>query len=125
MTTRNVGSFNSLDAGEDLSGSRFYIGQLTAAGLLELGEGATDLIIGVIENNDGGAGAAASYQHQGIAKVKLGGTVGIGAWVTSNAAGEGIATTTNLDVVLGRALEAGVAGDIIAVQLGVFTLSTV
>lgn len=111
----------TLVAGESLAGKEFYIGQLDASGNLEVGEGATDLIVGVIRTN-AAAGEAAAYQFLGTAKVKLGGTVGIGAWVTSDTAGKGVATTTDGDVVIGRALEAGVDGDIIEVQLMIHTL---
>lgn len=113
----------TLVAGEDLSSSINFIGQLDASGNLEIGEGATDLLVGVIVNNDGGAGAGAVYQFLGTAKVKLGGSVSLGAWVTSDSAGKGIATTTDKDVVIGRALETGVDGDLIEVQLGIHKIS--
>lgn len=119
MSTRNVGFFNSLTAGEDLSAKQYYIGQLDASGNLEVGEGATDLLVGIIENNDGGSGAPASYQHTGVAKVIAGGSISIGDWVTSDSAGKAVATTTDTEIVIGRALEAADSGDIIAVQLSI------
>lgn len=109
----------TLIAGEDLSAKEFYIGQLDASGNLEVAEGATDLVVGVIRENAGGSGASATYQFLGTAKVKLGGTVAIGDWVTTDSAGKGVATTTDGNITIGRALEAGVDGDIIEVQLNV------
>lgn len=112
----------TLVAGEDLSAKINFIGQLDASGNLEVAEGATDLIVGVITANDGGSGASAVFQFSGTAKVKLGGNVEIGNWVTSDGSGKGIATTTDGNFVLGRALEAGVDGDIIEVLLSPGTL---
>lgn len=113
----------SIVAGEDLTAAQFSIVQLSATGEIEAGEGATDLLVGVLQNTPG-AGEMATYRFIGTAKVKLGGTVGIGAWVTSDASGHGVATTTANDAVIGRALEAGVDGDIIEVQLMIGTLAT-
>lgn len=113
------GHTKTLIAGEDLSAKINYIGQLDASGNLEVAEGATDLVVGVIVNNDGGSGAAAAYTFSGTAKVKLGGTVAIGDWVTTDSAGKGVATTTDGNITIGRALEAGVDGDIIEVQISV------
>lgn len=47
--------------------------------------------------------------------VKLGGTVAVNDAVTSNGSGLGITTTTAGDEILGRALEAGVSGDVIEI----------
>lgn len=108
----------TLEAGEDMSAKQYFIVQLDAAGKLEVAEGATDLIVGVLQNEPQ-AGENALYRHTGTAKVKLGGTVGIGAWVTTDANGKGVATTTDGDITIGRALEAGVDGDVIEVQLSI------
>jgi len=62
-------------------------------------------------------------QINGIARVKLGGTVDEGDWLVSDASGYAVARAT-MDAtpdavygVIGRALEAGVSDDIIAVLL--------
>lgn len=117
-----VVGIRSREAGEAMTDKENYIVQLDANGKIEVGEGATDLLVGVLQNNPG-AGDAAAYQFVGTALVKLGGTVGVGAWVTSDTAGKGIATTTDKDVVIGRALQDGVDGDIIEVQLGIHKIS--
>lgn len=120
MSQNVTGPFKTLIAGEDLSAKQFYIGQLDASGNLEVGEGATDLLVGIIQSNDGGSGAAATYQYYGTAKVKLGvGGATVGAWLTSDSSGTAVATTTDGDITIGRALEAGDAGDIIEVQLSI------
>jgi hypothetical protein len=113
----------TLVAAADLSASIGYIVKLDTNGDVVLAAAATDNIIGVVENNDGASGAGVVYQFLGTVKVKLGGTVSIGAWVTADSAGKGVATTTDKDVAIGRALEAGVSGDLIEVQLGIHKLS--
>lgn len=81
------------------------------------GAAATDVLVGVVEN-DVAAGEVASVRlrsAQGTTKVKLGGTVAINAAVTSDANGLGVATTTAGNQIVGYAFEAGVAGDLIEV----------
>lgn len=48
-----------------------------------------------------------------VPKVQLGGTVAAGAWLTSDANGKAIATTTTGNQVIGRAEVAGVLDDVI------------
>lgn len=113
----------TLTAGEDLSSKQYYIVQLDSSGDLEVGEGATDLIVGVLQNTPE-SGQAACYRFAGTTKVIASAAVAIGALVTSAADGEAVTTTTDKDVVIGRALEAASAqGDIFEIQLGIFTLS--
>jgi hypothetical protein len=124
MSTENIGMTRSAVAGESMTDKQHYIVQLDAAGKIEVAEGATDLIVGVLQNAPA-SGEQAVYAFTGIAKVKLGGTVGIGAWVTSDGSGKAIATTTDKHSVLGRYVgtAAGADGDLGEVQLGMFTLS--
>ena len=110
-------------AGEDLSSSKYLIVQLDASGNIEIGEGGTDLLVGVLQNKPE-SGEAALYRFAGTTKVVASAAIAIGALVTSASDGEAVTTTTDKDVVVGRALEAaGAAGDIIEIQLGIFTLS--
>lgn len=51
----------------------------------------------------------------GTLSVKANGTIAVGAAVTSDASGMGIATTTAGDQILGYALNSAVAGDIVEV----------
>lgn len=119
-----VKSFSkSLVSAADLSANAGYIAKLDTSGNVVLAAAATDNIVGVIEDGAGASGTAVSYQFLGTAKVKAGGTISIGAWVTADSAGKGVATTTDKDVVIGRALEAAVSGDIIEVQLGIHKIS--
>lgn len=81
-------------------------------------------LIGVVQNKPI-IGAAALVRFLGTSKVVSSGVIAVGAWVTSAAGGTVVATTSDHDVVLGRYLgsAAAASGDIIEVQLGIFTLS--
>lgn len=124
MAIEIIGFTASREAGEAMTDKQHYIVQLDASGKIEVGEGATDLLVGVLQNTPS-AGQQAVYAFGGIAKVKAGGTVAPGAWVTSNGSGKAVATTTDKDVVIGRHIgtSAGADGDLIEVQLSLFTLS--
>ncbi|MDX1976469.1 MAG: hypothetical protein SFT94_02240 [Pseudanabaenaceae cyanobacterium bins.68] len=89
----------------------------TAAGSLLTAAAATDLIIGVSSNIvDVLAGDMCDGILQGIANLKLGGTVTYGARLTSDSTGRGIAATGTARVG-GIAMAAGVVNDIIPVLL--------
>lgn len=106
-------------AGEDLSAKQYYIVQLSAAGAIEVGEGATDLLVGVLQNKPA-SGEPALYRFLGTSKVVSDGTPTLGSWVTTDSAGKATPTTTDGNITIGRALEAAAAdGDIIEVQLSI------
>lgn len=110
-------------AGEALTAKKYYIVQLAADGDVEVGESATDLLVGVLQNKPA-SGGAALYRFAGTSKVVASAAISIGDWVTTTSAGKAVATTTDKNVVIGRALEAATAdGDIIEIQLSIFTLS--
>ena len=77
-------------------------------------------IIGVLLNAPAQYKEARVAMNQGTVKVLLGGTVTVGAYITADSAGLGIATTTGNDMVIGMALEAGDAADIVEVKLSFF-----
>lgn len=93
-----------------------------ASGEVVVAAAATDKFIGVVVA-DVGAGEMADVRlrsAQGTVKVRAGGNVAVGDYVTSDADGEAVATTTVGQEILGLALEAGVDNDLIEVmpQLG-------
>lgn len=108
----------TFEAGEDMDTKQYCIVQLSATGKAEVGEGATDLIIGVLQNKPK-SGEGALVRFLGTSKVKAGGAISIGDFVTTNSSGEAVATTTDGNIVIGRALEAADDGDIFEVQLGI------
>ena len=105
-------------AGEDLTAKQFYIVQLDATGKIEVAEGATDLVVGVLQNAPY-TGEQATYRFIGTTKVISAGVINIGAWVTTDTAGKAVATTTDGDIVIGRYIgtAAAAADDIIEVQM--------
>ena len=82
---------------------------------------ATDAIIGVCSEVAADAGERVDIVINGIAEVKLGGTVTRGAsFITAGAAGVGVAAAPAAGVnnrVIGVAMASGVSGDIIGVDL--------
>jgi hypothetical protein len=77
--------------------------------------GAAAVVIGVIVQG-AAVGMNTTYQFKGIAKVRLGGTVTMGASIASSAAARGVAATTG-QFAIGKAREAGVANQYISVTL--------
>lgn len=113
-----------IDSSGDLQTKQFYIVKLDTAtqGGVLLAAAASDQIIGVLQNKPGtgsisGVNHAAVVRILGISKVIAGGTVAVGDWLTSDANGKAVATTTAGDYVIGRSLNAGSSGDIISVLM--------
>lgn len=107
-----------------LATKQYYgVKQHTDGTLILAGANGTGLI-GVLMNKPA-IGEAGVVQFLGTAKVIAAGTITVGAWVTTDSTGGVVATTSDHDVVLGRYLGTASAssGDIIEVQLGIFTLS--
>jgi len=107
-----------------LATKQFYVVKQHTDGTMILAAAATDKIVGVLQNKPA-VGQAALVRFGGTTKVIAGGAINPGAWVTSDGNGKVIATTTDKDVVLGKFLgsAAAAAGDIIEVQIHIFTLS--
>ena len=107
-----------------LIAKQYYIVKQHTDGTAILAAAGTDALLGVLQNKPA-VGAAALVRFNGTTKVISGGTISVGAWVTSHTDGTAIATTTDKNVVLGKFLgtASAAAGDVIEVQLGIFTLS--
>lgn len=63
-------------------------------------------------------GQQATIRVFGLGQVIAGGTIATGDLVTADANGAGVATTTGGDVILGRAMRGGVAGELVEVLIG-------
>lgn len=101
-----------------LATSRYYFVKQHTDGTAIIAAAATDSIVGVLQNKPG-IGEAAIVRFGGTSKVIAGGTIAVGAHVTSDAAGKAIATTTAGDVVKGVYLgtASAAAGDIIEIMM--------
>ena len=102
----------------DLSAAEFVIVKVDVSNdnSVVIAASNTDPIVGVLQNKPK-AGKAAVVRWGGSSKVIAGGTITRGDIVTSDSSGHAITTTTNKDVMVGRALMSGVSGDIIEVAL--------
>lgn len=85
----------------------------------------SDKFIGISTEIDVASGERIDVIHEGIADLKLGGTVARGDFITTNASGQGVAAApsagTNNQIV-GKALVSGVSGDVIPVLVAVSML---
>ena len=100
----------------DFSQKQYYIAKLVANNTVDLASNAqTDFIVGTVNNVDRLGQELEVWMRNGSSthKVILGGTVALGAYLTTNSTAQAIATVTAGDVVLGRAMQAGIAGDVI------------
>ena len=102
-------------AGEDLSAAQFKFVTLESDGQVDLADSAGENCIGVCLVG-GTAGAAVTVAISGKVMVEAGDTVAAGAAVQTDANGDAI-TAASGDYVMGYALEAGVDGQIIAIEL--------
>ena len=102
-------------AGEALTTHQFKFVTLEADGQVDAADTAGENCIGVLLNEPA-AGAAATVVLSGKVMVEAGASITAGAAIATNAAGEAITATTG-HIVMGYALEDGVDGQIIAIEL--------
>lgn len=102
-------------AGEDLSAAQFKFVTLESDGQVDLADSAGENCIGVCLVG-GAAGAAVTVAVSGKVMVEAGGTIAAGAAVQTDGNGDAL-TAASGDYVMGYALEAGVDGQIIAIEL--------
>lgn len=106
----------TLIAGADLSTHQYKLVKEAGAGTCVLCAAVTDVPTGVLQNKPG-SGKAATIAQQGKLKVVAGAAIAAGADVMSDTSGR-VITQTSTNPIWGRALEAaGVAGQLIAVEV--------
>jgi hypothetical protein len=105
----------TFEAGGDLSAGQFKFVALAADGQVDLAGDGVDAV-GVLYNEPDAAGKAATVVVTGKVIVEAGASITTGDAIASNAAGEAITAATG-DIVKGYALEDGVDGQIIAIEL--------
>lgn len=123
MANMQIGEFVSTAAGADLSaaanlykivkGSTPVTGATLASAVLS--SAATDKHIGVLQNLPKANETASilARNMNGYGKVLAGGNIAIGDYLTSNASGQAVVTTSAGDEVIGIAQEVGVSGQVI------------
>jgi len=123
MAAQNVEGHRGFIAEADLSAKQYFIVKIgAAANGVALAAGATQNILGILQNKPTQDQIAnvRLCNAPGTSKVKAGGSITAGNWVTSDANGKAVATTTAGDVVIGRALEDAVDGDVIEIENAYF-----
>lgn len=115
----------TFDAETDLRTKQYYFVELgTNANEVDVCDGATDLPIGVLQNEPN-IGEGANVRILGTTKVIASTTILKGAYVGTTNEGKAVTKSTAKDIVRGIALEAATAaGDLIEILLvGPYTLN--
>jgi len=102
-------------AGEDLSAAQFKFVTLEADGQVDLADSAGENCIGVLLV-EGESARAVTVVMTGSVMVEAGGTVTNGGAVATDATGRAVDATTG-DIIMGYAREAGVANQVIEIEL--------
>lgn len=124
MATENMVLSTSWPASGDLSSYQYHAVKI-AAGKVALC-GTNDIPIGILQNQPDADGIAAAVGLIGISKAVIDGNsvnVAIGDFLAVNSSGHLIKTTTALDQVVAKALEAVTADGIVA-KVFVYPMST-
>lgn len=119
MATYNIGKRRTFLAGEDLSAAQYHFVTLEADGFVDLADADAEACIGVLCNTPA-SGQAAEVALDGRVLVEAGGTITAGDDVVTNNAGEAVERSTSSSataVTMGYAVEDGVDGQIIAIEL--------
>lgn len=126
MAQMTDGKRRTFKAGAGLTASQYTYVKQDVDGTVILATAATDKVVGILVNHPA-AGDNANVTlltGQGTEKITLGaGGCAIGDYLTATAAGAAIVTTTNKDKVIGQALQAGNAGDIVEALITNFILN--
>jgi len=107
----------TLVAGGDLSAKQYNFVKLNSSGQAVVCAAATDLPIGILQNNPT-SGSECEILITGGSKLVLGGTVAAGAIVSPSAAGAGVAVVHGTDTTkyaMGQAVTGGASGEIVTV----------
>jgi hypothetical protein len=102
-------------AGEDLSTAQFKFVTLESGGTVDLADSAGENALGVCLAG-AAAGKAVTVCVSGSVMVEAGGTIAAGVQVQTDATGKAALAATG-DIVLGYTREAGVAGQIIEIEM--------
>lgn len=111
---RTNGNNIAREAAADLSTKQFYVVKTNSVGKIVLASAATDAILGVL-NNAPKLGDTADIElinGNGTGEVIAGGAITKDSYITSDANGKAVVTTTAGDRVFGRALAAAASGDV-------------
>ena len=115
MATMQSRDTRTFVAGEDLSAAQFKFVTLEAGNVVDLADSAGENCVGVLLV-EGAADRAVTVVMTGSVMVEAGGTVTAGGAVATDATGRAVDATTG-DIIMGYAREAGVAAQVIEIEL--------
>lgn len=119
VSWREGSSRIGIAAGSDFTNSganyepTFQIVKLNGSNQVVPSAASTDKHIGVIMNcpASGDTADVLLINNMGTGKVQAGGTINVGDYLTSDASGHAVATTTSGDIIIGQAITAGANTD--------------
>jgi hypothetical protein len=107
-------SFITLQAADNLTAYRYRVMRISGENLCNVASNvAANTAFGILDN-DPTSGQAARVAVAGVTKVYSGGTVTAGLLLTHNSSAQ-VLNATSGQLVVGRALQTGVAGDLVSV----------
>lgn len=112
---------NSIAATAGAAVSQFYLVKISGSNVIHT-TAATDVSYGVAQHSASASGDEINVVVSGRSKVKLSGTVAVGAILQPSTTAGTVETHSSTNVRVARALEAGVSGDVIWCE--VFALPT-
>lgn len=115
MATTGVYTTETIEAAGDLSAKQYHFGVINSSGQIAAVGVKGAAADGVILNNPAAQGRATTVAKVGRVKVVAAGTITAGANVASDNAGKAIAAGTG-DIILGKALEAAAANQVITID---------
>lgn len=116
MATAKVGWERSYVAAADLSAKQFHFVELVGADQVNACNAATDIPIGVLQNDPRAGEAATVWGNVGVSKVVSDGSgtpIARGNWLGTNAVGRAVVKTANNDFIVGMALDASAANGVV------------
>ncbi len=108
MATAMVGFSRSYVAAADLSAKQFHFVELVGADQVNACNAATDIPVGILQNDPRAGEAATVWSSYGVSKVVADGSgtaITRGNWLGTNNVGRAVKKTTNNDFVYGLALD--------------------
>jgi hypothetical protein len=110
--------FITVPANADLSANQFQMVLVNGSGNAAVNTVAGGRVDGVIYNKPSAAGRDTTIAIAGVCKIVAGGTVTIGGFVKSDAAGK-VVDSAGAGMVIGKSLSAGVNGQVVRVLLSI------
>ena len=117
MAFENEQLRTTFSAAGDLSANQYRVMRLSGVMTVNLASlNTAKTAIGVLLNKPAAAGRAAALALSGVTKAYAGGTVTAAQLITHDGSGQ-VITAVSGSMVLGHALESGVANDLISIRL--------